>query len=144
MDKNDKASEDEDPRDSDKKFYVCGVCSPVCSTIFIAILIICELGFLIYELVVIENNSFFDNSYGLIYFVLLLPLVFSVIIFVIFFINYKSQATRAWIPEACLVAALSSFALLVWIFLYISLMYEYKSVAVEKKLNLGPKLEAFD
>merc|ERR1712046_354944 len=66
-----------DPRDSDKGYYVCGVCSPVCSSIFIAILLICELGFLIYELVAIENNTFFDNNYGLIYFIFLIPLLFS-------------------------------------------------------------------
>ena len=139
----DKDSE-EDPRDKDKKYKVLGVCSPVCSVIFIAILIILELGFLIYELVVIENNSFFDNSYGLIYFVLLLPFVFSIIIFVIFFFNYKDASTRAWLPEALLVAAISSFAICVWIFIYISTMYDYHSVAVERKLNLGPRLESVE
>ena len=133
-----------DPRDSDKKYKVCGVCSPVCSVIFIAILIILELAFLIYELVVIENNTFFDNSFGLIYFVLLLPFLFSIVIFVVFFFNYKDKSTRAWIPEALLVAAITNFVIIIWLFIYISTMYEYKSVAVERKLNLGPKLEAID
>ena len=133
-----------DPRDSDKEYYVCGVCSPVCSVIFIAILLICELGFLIYELVAIENNTFFDNNYGLIYFIFLIPLLFSIMVFVVFFFNYKSQSTRGWIPEALLVAALANFALVVWILIYISFFYEYRSVAVERKLNLGPKFEALD
>lgn len=79
-----------DPRDSDKTYYVCGVCNPICSSIFIAILLILELGFLIYELVAIENNSFFDNNYGLIYFIFLIPLLFSIMVFVVFFFNYKS------------------------------------------------------
>jgi len=86
-----------DPRDSDKNYKVCGVCSPVCSSIFIAILLICELGFLIYELVAIENNSFFDTNYGLIYFIFLIPLLFSIMVFVVFFFNYKSKSTRSWI-----------------------------------------------
>ena len=133
-----------DPRDSDKAYYVCGVCSPVCSSIFIAILLICELGFLIYELVAIENNTFFDNSYGLIYFILLIPILFSIMVFVIFFFNYKSKSTRSWIPDALLVAAIANFAIIVWILIYIAFFYEYRSVAVEKKLNLGPKFEAMD
>jgi hypothetical protein len=133
-----------DPRDSDKEYYVCGVCSPVCSAIFIAILLICELGFLIYELVAIENNTFFDNNFGLIYFIFLIPLLFSIMVFVVFFFNYKSQSTRGWIPEGLLVAALANFALVVWILIYISFFYEYRSVAVERKLNLGPKFEALD
>ena len=144
MSKMDDKDSDEDPRDKDKKYKVCGVCSPVCSVIFIFILIVLELGFLIYELVVIENNSFFDNSFGLIYFVLILPFLFTIVVLIVFFFNYKDPATRAWIPEALLVAAISSFAIFVWTFIYISSMYDYKSVAVERKLNLGPRLESIE
>ena len=139
--KNEDKDNDEDvidPRDNDKKFYVCGVCSPVCATISIGVLIILEFGFLIYELVVISNNSFFDNSYGLIYLVLLVPLLISIGIFVVFFFEIRNPKKREWIPEALLGVSITNFAICVWVFLYIAAIYENRSVAVEKKLGLGP------
>ena len=145
MEEPDEEEESEvDPRDSQRKYKVCGTCSPICGTIFIAVIIILELGYLIYELVTIENNLFFDSAFGTIFFLLVLPLLFSIIVFVLFFFDYKNKSTRACIPQALMTAALTNFALLVWILIYIAVIYDYHSVAVERKLNLGPKFESVD
>ena len=128
----------------DKDFYVCGVFSPLCSAIFVGAILVLELAFLIYELVVIENNSFFDNSYGVIFFFLLIPILLSIIILIVFFFNYKSPKAREYIPEACLLASITNFFIALWIFLYISTIYEYHSVAVEKRIGTGPKQEYID
>ena len=126
-------------QDYDNKYYICGICSPVCSVVFVATLILLELIYLNYELIVIQKNDYFDNKYGLVFFFLMLPFIFSIVIFVIFFFNYKDQGIRERLPEAFLVAAITNFLIALWIIIYISAVYDDGSVAVERKLYLGPK-----
>ena len=41
-------------------------------------------------------------------------------------------------------AAIANFLIILWIFLYIATIYDNHSVAIERKLGLGPKREYID
>ena len=70
--------------------------------------------------------------------VLLVPLLIAIGIFIVFFFEIRNPKKREWIPEALLGVSITNFAICLWIFLYIAAIYENRSVAVEKKLGLGP------
>lgn len=79
--------------------------------------------------------------YPLVYIVCLLPLITGTIIYSYYYVSKDNAKTRKWLPWAHLLAALTSFLLILWVIIYIGCIYEKEQVYVnrwDREVNPNP------
>ena len=72
------------------------------------------------------------------YLLLLIPLGYSITIFIEYYFRDESPETRKRIPEAFIFAAIASFAIVFWIFFYVAVIYPYEKVYVSGQDRYEP------
>ena len=73
-----------------------------------------------------------QTIFPVVYILLLLPLLYAVGVFIEYFIRGDSKESRKQLPDAFVFAAITSFLIVFWIFIYIAFMYEGDKVFVKE------------
>ena len=108
----------------------CSCFSQKCGIIFLGSILIFTLIFYIIQAIIIFSNIYFDTIYPVIFVLLLLPLVYAVALHVEYYVRGDSPDSRKKLPESFVYAAITSFSLVLWIFLYVGFMYHDDQVQV--------------
>ena len=73
-----------------------------------------------------------QTIFPVIYILILLPLLYAVGVFIEYFIRGDSKETRKKLPESFVFAAITSFLIVFWVFIYIAFMYDSDKVYVKE------------
>ena len=86
----------------------------------------------ILEVIFILTNEYFDNVFGMVYLLILIPLFVAVLMYMFFYCTKDSKSSRSIVPWTFLLAAFTSFFLVIWITVYICVIYNREKVYVNK------------
>ena len=73
-------------------------------------------------------NEYFDKSYGIVYAVLLIPILVAVIFQFIYWCSKDSPGTRGLLPWSFFIAGIAGILIALWVLIYILFMYKRKYV----------------
>ena len=123
---------------SQKEMKFCGCFTPKCGVISASVILICDFIFEIVQIILISLNPYFDTYFWVVYLLLLIPLVYAISIFIEYYLREESPETRKRIPEAFIFAAIASFSIVFWIFIYVAVIYPYEKVYVSGQDRYEP------
>ena len=93
------------------------------------------IGHLVIEflnLVFILMNDNFDLLFGVVYLLLLAPLLVASLIYSFYYCSKESHKARSYLPWAFILGAVSSVLIGVWIILYICVIYKKDKVLTNR------------
>ena len=106
---------------------------------------ICDLIFEIINVIFIAENENFDKLFAIVYGLLLIFEVLAIVAVLYYWVSDESHNARKQLPWAAILAAVGSFAICIWIIIYIAGIYPYNKVYVNNwDRETEPDLDAGD
>ena len=84
------------------------------------------------QIALLFDNLYMQTIFPVVYILILLPLLYAVGVFIEYFIRGDSKETRKKLPESFVFAAITSFLIVFWVFIYIAFMYDSDKVYVKE------------
>ena len=101
--------------------------------------------FEIINVIYIAENENFDALFAIVYGLLLIFEVCAIGLVLLYWVSDENHKYRKNLPWAPIIAAIGSFAIVIWIILYIGAIYPYKKVYVNNwDRETEPDLDATD
>lgn len=124
----------------------CGSFTYKCSATFIGIILCIEFLILLIELYLIATNDYFELMFSAFYALFLIPILVSVVVFLIWLCDTSDIEFRKWLPGALWVAVVGNFVLIGWIIIYLLAIYDNENeyVIVQKYLASSDKMSEAD
>ena len=124
----DKSKKTKEPRyledDDTTPVACCGSFTYKCSATFIGIILCVEFIILLIELYLIATNDYFELMFSAFYALFLIPILVTVVVFIIWLCDTSDIEFRKWLPGALWVAVVGNFVLIGWIIIYLLAIYD--------------------
>ena len=107
---------------------------------FNAVFMIIDFTFEFIYIIGICTNKYFDQYFYVWYSLIIIPLFVGATISMIYMCSEDAHSARKYIPLSCILAAFTSFFVVVWISVYFSVLYPYDIVY----MNLPDRIMQYD
>ena len=114
----DKSSDDKSDQTKNETKFLC--CFPmVCGMISAGIWLIVALAFGFWQASTIDSNEYFDEYYFYWYIAFYIPLIIAAVSFLVYWVSWKDDVQKMWLPGSLLLAWVFSGCLFWWIAIYL-------------------------